>query len=57
MRRQISLALLAVVVAGLALLESVSHIGRGWWRGEAFYHGRPSSYWAHELPRWQPGLG
>jgi len=27
---------------------------RGWLRGEAFYQGRPTSYWAREILHWQP---
>jgi hypothetical protein len=27
---------------------------RGWLRGEAFYLGRPTSYWSRELGRWAP---
>src|SRR3954470_12842024 len=25
---------------------------RGWLRGEAFYQGRPTSYWSRELQHW-----
>jgi hypothetical protein len=28
----------------------------GWLRGEAFYQGRPTSYWSRELARWQYGF-
>ena len=45
-RRRTWLLLLAVVGLTLAgLYESVTHVGRGWLRGEAFYQGRPTSYW------------
>ena len=52
-RRRLWSAALALVVATAALVESVTYAGRGWWRGEAFYRGRPTSYWAQELPRWK----
>jgi hypothetical protein len=26
---------------------------RGWVRGEAFYHGRPTNYWSRELRQWE----
>ena len=38
--------------AAAALLESITHVGRGWWRGEAFYQGRPASWWSVELEAW-----
>ena len=53
-RRYLALSALALLVATAALVESVTRAGRGWWRGEAFYRGRPTSYWAQELPRWPP---
>ncbi len=45
-RRRTGLLLLAVI--GLAMAgwyEHATHVGRGWLRGEAFYQGRPTSYW------------
>ena len=53
MRRLTWIAGLALLLASAALLESITHIGRGWWRREAFYRYRPASYWAQELPRWR----
>ncbi len=45
-RRRTWLLLLAVVGLTFAgLYEHVTHAGRGWLRGEAFYQGRPTSYW------------
>src|SRR5258705_201896 len=32
------------LVAGV-LYEASTHVARGWLRGEAFYDGRPTSYW------------
>src|SRR5687768_11930943 len=39
----------AAVVAGLALLLDPTHTLLGHLRGETFYEGRPSSYWAAAL--------
>lgn len=36
---------LAVGVVAL-VLPTPRYVVRGWWNGENFYHGRPSSYWA-----------
>jgi hypothetical protein len=53
-RRRTWLLLLAVVGLTLAFLyESMTHVGRGWLCGEAFYHGRPTSYWADEIQQWE----
>jgi hypothetical protein len=52
-RRRIWFALLAVVALTVAgLYESITHVGRGWLCGEAFYQGRPTSYWAEEIDQW-----
>jgi hypothetical protein len=56
MRRNALIAAALVLVAGLALFESVTQVGRGWWRGEAFYRSRPTSYWEEDLPRWRPPI-
>ncbi|MCI0684100.1 MAG: hypothetical protein L0Y71_18480 [Gemmataceae bacterium] len=47
------LAIVGVVAAGTLTMEVSTHILRGWWRGEAFYRGRPTSYWSLESQRWQ----
>ena len=39
---------MAALVVGLlyfSLFEASTHVVRGWLRGEAFYDGRPTSYW------------
>jgi hypothetical protein len=51
-RRNALLGGAAVVLAAAALLESTTHLGRGWWRGEAFYQNRPASWWRGELEQW-----
>src|SRR5438309_2067627 len=44
------LTLGGAVVAGL--YESATHVGRGWLNGEAFFEGRPTSYWRGRLDEW-----
>src|SRR5260221_8805499 len=52
-RRRTWLLLLAVVGLTLAgLYESVTHVGRGWLRGEAFFQARPTSYWRIGIDEW-----
>jgi hypothetical protein len=49
---------LLLALAGLAfasLYEAGTHVVRGWFAGEAFYDGRPASYWAAEIQRWEKG--
>jgi hypothetical protein len=41
-----------LVVLVVAWFEP-THVIRGWLRGEAFYDGRPTSYWAAEIERWE----
>jgi hypothetical protein len=51
------ICLIAVVLAlgaGVFALETSTHIPSGWWRGEAFYRGRPTSYWSKEVRHWRP---
>ena len=45
------LLLIALLIAA-ALYECSTHVVRGWLRGEAFYDGRPTSYWRSELDLW-----
>jgi|ERR1017187_5936647 hypothetical protein len=44
---------LVIGLAWAGLYESATHVGRGWLRGEAFYEGRPTSYWAREIEHWK----
>ncbi len=51
--------LLAVGTAGVALLGLLAGprgywLGVGLWRGERFYQGWPTSYWANQLQGWYP---
>jgi hypothetical protein len=47
----IALALIGIVVG--VLYEAATRVGRGWLAGEPFYDGRPASYWASEIERWE----
>jgi hypothetical protein len=47
--------LIGMVAIGLVyggLYEYATHVGRGWLRGEAFYEGRPTSYWQARIHGW-----
>jgi hypothetical protein len=53
-----SIAILPVLAAGALAagafaLETSTHILSGWWRGEAFYRGRPTSFWSKEMRHWR----
>jgi hypothetical protein len=51
--RRGAIAALVIVLAGGVLFEVVTRVGRGWLGGEPFYQGRPASYWANEIERWE----
>jgi hypothetical protein len=51
--RRIGIAAVLLVVAAGVFFECVTHVGRGRWGGEPFYEGRPASYWANEIERWE----
>ena len=50
--RILIMAALIVVAAGV-VFEGVTRVGRGRLLGEPFYEGRPASYWAREIERWE----
>ena len=52
-KKRWSIAILVVVAAGVVTFEATTNVLRGWWRGEAFYHGRPTSYWSEEMRQWR----
>src|SRR5262245_38218644 len=41
-----------MILAAFAVWLEPTRVVWGWLRGEAFYHGRPMSYWAREIGRW-----
>ena len=55
MKKWLRRSLIAVAIVGLmlaALYEYATHVGRGWVMGEAFYQGRPTSYWRWAIEDW-----
>jgi hypothetical protein len=52
-RRRTWLLLLTLIGVALALYFEPTHCVRGWLWGEAFYDGRPTSWWREELECWQ----
>ena len=50
--RRILIASLLVSAMLAALFETATHVGRGWLRGEAFYDGRPTSFWRGHIDEW-----
>jgi hypothetical protein len=55
MKKWLRRILIAAALVGLTLgilYECATHIGRGWLLGEAFYDGRPTSYWRSQVDRW-----
>jgi|SRR5262245_6102264 len=52
-RRLLRASLLMVLLAAFAVWLEPTRVVWGWLRGEAFYQGRPTSWWREELPRWK----
>jgi hypothetical protein len=52
LRRVVIGAALIAVAVGTSF-EGVTRVGRGRLYGEPFYEGRPASYWAIEIERWE----
>src|SRR5262245_4491663 len=51
-RRLIHWSLLLAILAAFAVWLEPTRVAWGWLRGEAFYQGRPTSWWRGELSRW-----
>jgi hypothetical protein len=51
-RRLLRCSLLVVALAAFAVWLEPTRVVWGWLRGEAFYQGRPSCWWAAELGHW-----
>jgi len=47
---------LLLLVGGTLSLPAVHWRLIGWWRGEAFFQGRPTSWWSRQLEREEPML-
>jgi len=51
-RLTLGLSLVAACVLAAVFSTPAFYIVRGWWRGEPFFHGLPSSYWQNAIRRW-----
>jgi len=51
-RRLLRWSLILVILAAFAVWLEPTRVVWGWLRGEAFYQGRPTSWWAAEIGRW-----
>jgi hypothetical protein len=52
-RRLIRWSLILVILAAFAVWLEPTRVVWGWLRGEAFYQGRPTSWWAGQLDGWE----
>jgi hypothetical protein len=55
MKKRLRCIGLSAALLGIALgilYEASTHVARGWLRGEAFYDGRPTSYWRPRCDQW-----
>src|ERR1043166_2014278 len=51
-RRLLGWSLILAILAALAVWLEPTRVVWGWLRGEAFYQGRPTSWWRQELSHW-----
>jgi hypothetical protein len=51
-RRLLRWSLILVILAAFAVWLEPTRVVWGWLRGEAFYQGRPTSYWAERIRPW-----
>ena len=51
-RRLLRWSLILIILAAFAVWLEPSRVVRGWLRGEAFYQGRPTSYWREKCDEW-----
>ena len=51
-RRLLRWSLLFVILGAFAVWLEPTRVVWGWLRGEAFYQGRPTSYWRNEIAQW-----
>ena len=52
-RSRMLVCALAALFLALGVYFEPTHCVRGWLHGEAFYDGRPTSYWAIEIEQWE----
>src|SRR6266542_4730578 len=53
MKRKLRWLLILVILAAFGVWLEPTRVIWGWLRGEAFYDGRPTSWWALELENWE----
>jgi hypothetical protein len=53
-RRFVRWSLLLAILAAFAVWLEPTRVVWGWLRGEAFYQGRPTSYWRGDYDNWTP---
>jgi hypothetical protein len=51
-RRRLACLLILAVLAAFAVWLEPTRVVWGWLRGEAFFHGRPTSYWRYKCDEW-----
>ena len=51
-RRWLYRLLVLLALAGFVVWLEPTRVAWGWLRGEAFFHGRPTSYWRHKCDEW-----
>jgi hypothetical protein len=56
-RRLLRWSLILLILAAFAVWLEPTRVVWGWLRGEAFYQGRPTSWWREELNRWNYSQG
>lgn len=54
-RLTLGLSLLAAIILAAAFSPSAFYLVRGWWQGEHFFHGMPTSYWRNAIRQWNRG--
>lgn len=52
-RKRLLVVCLAAAFVALAIWVEPTRVVWGWLRGEAFYQGRPTSYWRREIGQWR----
>jgi hypothetical protein len=54
-RLALGLSLVAAGILAAAFATPAFYFVRGWWRGEHFFHGMPTSYWRNAIRQWNRG--
>jgi HEAT repeat protein len=54
-RLTLGLSLVAASILAAAFATPAFYLVRGWWHGEHFFHGMPTSYWRNAIRQWNRG--